>query len=180
MKNPEISFEKVKCNFCGKDTGTETECEKLNKQNKRQLIRNENKDSVLPVFAPDCTYKKRNLWIVHINYPLTLNLLEKLKEVSGVSHISQTNPYSLTVEIARLLDENQVKRNLAITYRTYIKALVSLTSQDRNDEERKEPNDVNGIVLPNGFKCIVNDSDVLSELLSSIDGSKPITKGSQK
>lgn len=175
-KNPEISWEKVSCPMCGMGTGTNTKCED-NSSKKRQLL--PSKSGYLPIFSIDCVFKRSNAWMGYINYKMTPTLLQRLSNENGVESIEVNTPYTFTVVIAKLFDEIDVKKSMAITYRSYIKELLALSSgkDGVSAEETPVTNelDVVGIIMPNGNR-IVNESCTLefAELLKEFSKAKPI------
>ncbi len=161
LKNPEITWEKQTCPFCGLNTGTETNCEKLSKSNKLVVTK---AGISLPVFTKNCKFKKINAWIAHLNFKITPSLLEKLSAVEGIESIECGTQYSFTIVIAKLYDENVVKSSTAMAYRSYIKDMMSISIRK---EDLRSGNNIVGIVMPNGksFENL-NSSSEFSELLA--------------
>lgn len=162
--------------MCGMGTGTNTKCED-NSSKKRQLL--PSKSGYLPIFSIDCVFKRSNAWMGYINYKMTPTLLQRLSNENGVESIEVNTPYTFTVVIAKLFDEIDVKKSMAITYRSYIKELLALSSgkDGVSAEETPVTNelDVVGIIMPNGNR-IVNESCTLefAELLKEFSKAKPI------
>lgn len=174
-KNPEISWEKVYCPMCGMGTGYNTQCEK-NSGKKRQLL--PSKNGFLPIFSTDCVFKRSNVWTGLINYKITPALLEKLHKVDGVESIEVNSPYTFTVIIAKLFNEVDVKKSMAIIYRSYIKELLALRSGKEGVSAEATPildDDVVGIIMPNGDRIVSESNSIeFSELLKEFSLAKPI------
>jgi len=173
--DPAIIWKKVMCPLCHEPTGPKSECYKLPParaipQYKRHVVQN---GVVLPVFSKNCAWRNNNLWDAQLNYPVSEPLIKHLSDIVGINRILAIGPYEFRVSIALLFDEDIVKKDINIKYKTFIKMLQSkeIVNQQENPQCN---NDIIGVILPNGVEVLTADQNISKSLLSELEGCRPL------
>lgn len=127
-KKPEIRWEKRLCPICNEPTGEYSKC---HDPSTKKVFENDGESDgfpktieingeILPLFSPQCAFRKSNEFIVFLNYPITYSLANELSEIDGVERICVKSPYRMNVVIAEQFSEANVKAAFNKVYRDHI------------------------------------------------------------
>lgn len=164
LPDPQINWEKIMCPFCGEPSGPKSRCEEKAKDGKVRKTEHP-KLGKLPIFGENCVFKQENLWQIHTNYPISEPLINVLTKVQGIDRILPIKPYTLQIVIAKLFSEEQVQKNVNMTYRAFAKEIQVLSNKDASELESTHT-----VTMPNGIECAGISEDSKRILSSSFDG----------
>lgn len=138
-KKPEIRWEKRLCPICNEPTGEMSRC---HDPNSKRIFDSADEDSpfpktievngdILPLFSPQCAFRKINDFMVFVNFPITYDMADSLGSIDGVEKILVKSPYRMFVTIAEQFDETQIKQQFNKAYRDHI----SEKAQENEDKD---------------------------------------------
>lgn len=182
LAQPEIKWEKVLCPICGAGVGPDSTC--YAQSNGQPALIQHPTLGALPVMSEECIYRKSGkLWVASVNYPVSKVLIDRLKPVAGVDKIYPLSTYKFQIAIGDLFNEDAVKRDLTVLYRTLFKELSVQESSRTADAATPIPPTPIGVVLPNGKRFLLPsgvDPALLGAILTDVPGTLPIDKLSKK
>lgn len=176
--DPSISFEKIFCPLCQSPTGPKSDCYKI--ESDMKMI--QNKQTMLPVFSENCFFRQTNLWKIHVNYPISEPLFLRFEKCNGVCKLELIDQYSLNLGIGKLFDETEVKSNLAMTFKTFIKEMQALEGSMLDNIQISDEELPVGIII-NGKKILAQnreEAENCKEISENIDNANLILKVSSK
>lgn len=113
-----LKWTKGLCPLCSEPTGCKSRCFELpeadNAELKQQIHACNRR--ILPLYSPDCIFRVQNIWILETASPVTDSFIAQILEIPGVVAAEATNKYSLSVIIANLFNEEEVKKEIALAY----------------------------------------------------------------
>lgn len=122
-KDPEISWTKVLCPICKEPTGPKSKCETITDPKKEKTVKHKTM-GILPIYSIDCVFKQNNMWQADLNYPASSPLLKRLSAVEGTEKVLPIGNYNIQFTFGRLFNEEQIKRNINLEYKTFIKEIA--------------------------------------------------------
>lgn len=143
-KDPEISWQKISCPFCGEPTGPSSECHMIDDERKMTTHKTL---GILPIFSLNCYFKNTNAWRADINYPVSGGLIKILSSIEGIDNVNPVGPYAFEIAIAKLFSEHDIKLEVNRSYRNFIKTMHVYELNKFNITKDKE---FNYVKLPNG------------------------------
>jgi hypothetical protein len=137
-KKPEIRWEKRLCPICNEPTGEYSKCH--DPSTKKLFDGQFDEDSgfprtievngeILPLFSPQCAFRKSNEYIVFVNYPITVEMINVFGAIDGIERILVKSPYRMNVVIAEQFDEASIKLTVNKSYKDFITKKI----KDLND-----------------------------------------------
>lgn len=170
-KDPEIQWEKVMCPICGQPTGSKSKCYEMepNEQSQSNPF-----VAMLPLFSLDCHYRKTNAWAATTNYPISDELLKKLSGIGGIENIIVASTYSLQIVIARLFNEEDIKKEITATYKTFIKEMQALEIDLLPIQPVKQIERIN---FPNGASFVAKTPEEQATIREIIDNFPDVKEG---
>jgi hypothetical protein len=129
LKKPEIRWEKRLCPICNEPTGEYSKCHDPGTKKIFEGLFDEDSSfpktieingEILPLFSPQCAFRKSNEYIVFVNYPITVEMVELLGAIDGVEKILVKSPYRMNIVIAEQFDESLIKTAFNKNYKDLI------------------------------------------------------------
>lgn len=178
QKDPEVLFEKVFCPYCNARTGEDTPCDKFDNDLGSYGVVAGGIPIPLPIFSKSCTFRKNNMWKVALNYPFSLPLAKRLDKIQGVEQLTASGKNGFQFVVSKLHPEDEIKKKVAETYRTFIK---EIHSKETSLSLPMDEYSFVGIKFPNGQEYLPEKmtpeiADNILNLSSDIEGSSLIQK----
>jgi len=124
---PEIRWEKCLCPVCGQPTGPSSRCFEVDPEVVRDadgdktLVKTiEANGEILPIFSPQCAFRKQNDYFFFTNYPLGHPVVSLMGAVHGLEKLVINSPYKGRITIADQFEDYSIKAKVENVYRKYI------------------------------------------------------------
>ena len=78
---------------------------------------------VLPLVTGNVASLSFNLWIAHTNFKMTFDLKDFINSIEGIESFELISPYRWRFSVARMFDENLVKKIIEDKVTTYVRNL---------------------------------------------------------
>lgn len=173
--DPEIKFTAYNCPFCGNEAGPKSDCH--TSRNKDKIFSTGN-GNIINVFSPSCVFKAEYVYWVDINYYFSQPLLDKIVEIEGVSKITPAGPYRFQVNIGSMFRPEEIKKKIAIAYRTFVKEIL-VKNLEKDEKFPKKitiilPNDRQQVFEPASYSEYVTQKAIVDGLVLEFPGTKLI------
>lgn len=166
-KEPKLEWQKINCPVCGNPTGPASKCyEEIPPgmpKHKRKLFTKQM--GIVPIYSVGCAFRQDNFWSAKINYPVSQILLKRISKIKGIDKLLPTQPYSFQISIAPLFSEGEIKKEITIAYKSFIKEMqakeMGILEHDNNMKL------YSGITFPNGNSVMFNGSCLVDKIKNS-------------
>lgn len=143
-KEPEITFQRIMCPFCGEASGPESQC--YNIEGKQKSV--QQGKSILPIYSESCYFRQNYSWKATINYVVSEAIIKNLGDIEGIEQISAISKYTFTFAVNPLFDQIVIKTKIVDRFRNFIKERQAIEKDNINDNKLCRIS----IIMPNGQK----------------------------
>lgn len=148
-KDLQILWKKFLCPICEEPSGTKSRCYDIPKEERRQVVTGKSKSVPLNIYSDHCQFRSENIWVLELNYPVSLPIINCLQGIEGVERIVPAKPYVVQISIGSMFDEIEVKKTINLQLTEKFKKFQSMEASEQNDITTSKDLSIDNVLMEN-------------------------------